>query len=182
MVLFSLIGHELAHCLVAREFNYDTKDITIMALGGVAQIARASKMSAKENFLMSIAGPTFNLFCVIILFIPAIILINTFLGLTICYAMAINLIMFGFNMLPAYPLDGSRVFGAVIEYFFGKQKSILMTTWISLASGVCICFFGGISGSIFILIIGFIVCFISSPALIRKIQNTFRFKNDRFNV
>jgi Zn-dependent protease/CBS domain-containing protein len=112
----SIIFHELGHSVIARRFGIPIKDITLFIFGGVASM-EDEPPNAKSEFSMAIAGPIVSLvLCVVFLFIysftpagavvPALEVIG-WLGW-------INGLLAGFNLIPAFPLDGGRVLRAAL--------------------------------------------------------------------
>lgn len=116
-----LVMHEYGHALTARAFDVNTRDITLLPIGGVA---RLEKMPDKpwQEFLVAIAGPMVN-----VVIAGAIILV---LGLISSFSQVfdalmpiawidtndfwinlakLNVLLVIFNMLPAFPMDGGRV-------------------------------------------------------------------------
>lgn len=124
MVAFlSIMGHEYSHAIMARKFGYDTIKIVVHALGAGAYIARHNV--PYEDICISIAGPAFNLFIVIITLPFHIALLYlvvlqpwllVFLNMT-SSMLIINVILTAFNMLPIKPLDGGRILESSLIYF-----------------------------------------------------------------
>ncbi len=119
----SIIIHELFHSLVARRFGIQMRGITLFIFGGVAEMDEEPD-SPKSEFFMAGVGPLVSL---IISFI--------FYGLyywgnksewptasigVLNYLWWINLLLAGFNLLPAFPLDGGRVFRSALWRFKGN--------------------------------------------------------------
>ncbi len=107
----SIIFHELCHSLVARRFGLPMQGITLFIFGGVAEMDREPP-SPKAEFFMAIAGPVSS----ILLGSTGIFAISageTRLPLAAMgvleYVTVINFILAGFNLVPAFPLDGGRV-------------------------------------------------------------------------
>ena len=120
MFFASIVAHELGHSLVAIRRGVPVKAITLFIFGGVAQISKDSE-SADDEFWIAIAGPavSFALAAIFILlsipaanFSEALSVALTWLGL-------INLIVAVFNLVPGFPLDGGRVFRAMVWKFTG---------------------------------------------------------------
>jgi Zn-dependent protease/CBS domain-containing protein len=124
-LFFSLVVHELSHSVVARRYGLAIKGITLFIFGGVAEMEE-EPASAKTEFLMAIAGP-----------IASFVLAAGFYGLALAgraqgiaesatgvseYLAAINALLATFNLLPAFPLDGGRVFRAALWHWKGDLR------------------------------------------------------------
>lgn len=110
----SVLLHELGHSVVAMRYKIPVRSITLFLFGGVAQIG-AEPPSAKAEFLIAIAGPLVSLALGgIFLGVHALVGgIETLLGLAE-YLTYINFALVAFNLIPGYPLDGGRVFRAIV--------------------------------------------------------------------
>jgi len=163
-LFFSIIFHELSHSLIARNFGLPIKGITLFVFGGVAHMEEEPP-SAKAEFLMAIAGPVSSVVLGLIFFILRTI------GRSIWpvpvtgvfgYLAFINWILAGFNLLPAFPLDGGRVLRSLLWKW---RKNIGWATRISsrigtlfgfvlIAMGVVQFFSGNLIGGIWWFMIG----------------------------
>ncbi|MBW3670132.1 MAG: site-2 protease family protein [Acidobacteria bacterium] len=126
IILFlSIIVHEFAHALVARQFGIPMKGITLFLFGGVAEMDDEPP-SAKAELLMAIAGPIASVFISITFFIVA--LVGELLELpreilaVLWYLGLINAMLVVFNMLPAFPLDGGRVLRSLLWMWKGQLR------------------------------------------------------------
>ncbi|MEW6741347.1 MAG: site-2 protease family protein [Planctomycetota bacterium] len=129
-VFTCVVLHELGHALMARRFGVRTRDITLYPIGGVARLERIPEEPYKE-LLIAIAGPAVNLAIagllglVLFLFRPdgldwQLTLEGTnFLGLLL----ELNLLLMGFNVLPAFPMDGGRVLRALLSMKAGPVRA-----------------------------------------------------------
>ncbi|MBN1479664.1 site-2 protease family protein [candidate division KSB1 bacterium] len=111
-LFLSIIMHELSHSLVARRFGLPIKGITLFIFGGVAEM-NEEPPSAKAEFYMAIAGPIASiiiggLFLAFNLVTDATLFPEPVHGV-IYYLGFVNWLLAGFNLLPAFPLDGGRV-------------------------------------------------------------------------
>ncbi|MDH7513388.1 MAG: site-2 protease family protein [Clostridiales bacterium] len=134
-LLVSIVFHELWHSLVARRFGLPIKGITLFIFGGVAE-ATEEPAHPRAEFFMAVAGPLSSIFFGLVLLAlgyfggtggwprPVIGVIN-YLGF-------LNLILAGFNLLPAFPLDGGRVLRAVL---WGWKDNIRWATRIASQIG-----------------------------------------------
>jgi Zn-dependent protease len=114
-LFFSIVFHELSHSVVARRFGLPITGITLFVFGGVAEMEEEPP-SPKAEFRMAIAGPIASIllaggFYVVLVAGRTMGLPDSFLGIT-HYLSFINALLAGFNLLPAFPLDGGRVFRA----------------------------------------------------------------------
>ncbi len=119
-VLFGcVILHELGHALTAKSFGIPTLDITMYPIGGVARLQRMPR-EPRQELLIAIAGPAVNLAIAAVLFVVLIatgrslalsLFVESDLN-TLGMLMWMNVTLAGFNMLPAFPMDGGRVLRA----------------------------------------------------------------------
>ena len=156
LLMTFLLGHEISHCLAARKFGYETKNITVMALGGLAQITGAANWTNKEEAIIAVAGPLFNLVCAVIMIGLALLAsaVAPVLIPTISIAIAINILLGVFNLIPAYPMDGGRILKTICYTIFGAEKGMKVAKIISTMFGGAMIGFGLFSGNIILAIIG----------------------------
>lgn len=162
LVMVFLIGHEIAHAIAAEKFGYRTKDITIMALGGIARVINSGSWTPKEEALISIAGPAFNIICAIILASFLFITSPLLSGATITilsYALAINIILGVFNLIPAYPMDGGRILKSFCYHFWPGEKGRQIAIGISTLFGLGIIISGLFMSSFLMMIVGVLAIF-----------------------
>jgi len=124
-VFFSLIFHELSHSIVARHYGLPIRGITLFLFGGVAEMEE-EPVSPKVEFLVAIAGPIASgLLAVIFIWVSRIGaaqgLPDAVLGVT-RYVGFLNGLLAVFNLLPAFPLDGGRVFRAALWQWKGNLR------------------------------------------------------------
>ncbi len=113
----SIVFHEFAHSLVARQRGMQMKGITLFIFGGVAEMAEEPPDAAAE-FWVAVAGP-----------IASVLLAVGFFGLNFAlqaagvtaavfgvfaYLAWINALLVAFNLIPAFPLDGGRVLRSLL--------------------------------------------------------------------
>lgn len=124
-LFLSLILHELSHSLVARRHGLQIKGITLFIFGGVAEMEEEPS-SAKVEFRMAIAGPIASFvlaagFYFLSVLVEAWELPVTVLGVARYLAM-INGMLAVFNLIPAFPLDGGRIFRALLWRWKGDLR------------------------------------------------------------
>jgi Zn-dependent protease len=116
-----VVLHELGHALTARHFDVPTRDITLYPIGGVARLERIPEEPMKE-FWIAVAGPAVNVAIAAVLAV-GVAAFGGGLELSLLLQVErdpatsllwLNLALVGFNMLPAFPMDGGRVLRAVL--------------------------------------------------------------------
>jgi len=133
--VLSLFGfvvlHEYGHALTARHFGIRTRSITLYPIGGVAALEGMPE-SPRAQALVAIAGPAVNFFLAGALSGVGWLLganplaaagsggaLGTLLGLMV----QANLVLGLFNLLPALPMDGGRVFKALLSMRMDPQRA-----------------------------------------------------------
>jgi Zn-dependent protease/predicted transcriptional regulator len=133
----SVIFHELAHSVVAQHYKIRVISITLFLFGGLARIERDPSKAIQE-FNIAIAGPlasgflagTFYSLRLLFPYSQMAGALGTWLGST-------NLMLALFNLLPGFPLDGGRIFRAIV---WGATKNFAKATRIAGASGKLIAY------------------------------------------
>jgi len=135
IVLFaSVLVHELAHSYVAKKNGLPVRRIVLFIFGGVSEIEEEPKEAGLE-FKVALVGPLTSFAVALILWFlqyPA----HAF-GVAVVapleYGAYINVLLGGFNLLPAFPLDGGRVLRAGLWRW---KKNLIQATRIATRVGV----------------------------------------------
>ena len=135
----SIVFHELCHSLVARRYGLPITGITLFIFGGVAEM-EDEPPSARSEFLMALAGPASS----------ALLALGFYAGTrsaggmgqgsdwlqavqgVLRYLASLNVSLAGFNLLPAFPLDGGRVLRAIL---WGWRRDLWWATRITSRIG-----------------------------------------------
>lgn len=128
----SVLLHELAHSVVALFYKIPVHSITLFIFGGIARIGREPSKPIQE-FNIAVAGPLASfflagLFWVILLVFPSEQMVGALAG----YLCVSNLALGAFNLAPGFPLDGGRIFRAII---WGFTKNFSRATLVAGSSG-----------------------------------------------
>ena len=133
-VLFfgSLVFHEMAHSVIAKHYKIPVISITLFIFGGVARIGR-DPSRAIEEFNIAVAGPISSLLLAGGFWIVSLTgKSNPILQVLAGSLAGINLMLALFNLLPGFPLDGGRIFRAIV---WGATKDYSRSTRIAARSG-----------------------------------------------
>jgi len=137
MALFfgSLILHELAHALVARNFGIRIKGITLFLFGGVAELA-AEPDTANAELWTALAGPAMSILLAVMFWfaggVAMVLGLPETLAVIFAYLALINLVLALFNLVPAFPLDGGRVLRALL---WRRSGNLLRATRVASLCG-----------------------------------------------
>lgn len=147
-LLVSIVLHELGHSLTAMAFGCRVRDITLMMLGGCATLLNMPK-KAWQEFLVAIAGPLVSLLIAVLGMLPnwphaasGHAVFRSGLGSFFFYVGSMNAVLFLFNMLPAFPMDGGRILRAFLQQFFMTR---VRATWVASRIGRLIAIVMGLS-------------------------------------
>jgi Zn-dependent protease len=139
----SVVFHELAHSVVAQHYKIKVLSITLFLFGGLARIGREPSKAIQE-FNIAIAGPLASGFLAGLFFgLTVLFPGRAMLGAAANYLWQSNLALALFNLLPGFPLDGGRVFRAIV---WGATKDFTKATRVAGASGKLIAYIMIIGG------------------------------------
>jgi Zn-dependent protease len=132
MLFVSVLLHELGHSVVALRYKIPVRRITLFIFGGVAQIG-SEPPSAIAEFWIAIAGPIVSLALAVLFSVlkPVTAGIEPLWGLA-KYLAYINFALVLFNLIPGYPLDGGRVFRAIV---WAVTKNLRRATLVAANAG-----------------------------------------------
>lgn len=122
MLFVSVLLHELGHSVAALRYKIPVKNITLFLFGGIAQLGDEPP-SAVAEFVIAIAGPIVSLIVSFFFYLvePLASHVEPLIGL-FKYLAYINFALVLFNLIPGYPLDGGRVFRAMVWAFTGNLR------------------------------------------------------------
>lgn len=138
LVFASVLIHEFGHSLIAIKEGIPIKKITLFIFGGIAQMESEPTNPATE-FKITAAGPLTSLLIAFItgglnyLFLPR----GQIISESIFFVARLNLYMAIFNLIPAFPLDGGRLFRSIVWHF---GKNMLKATRVAVALGSILSF------------------------------------------
>ena len=127
----SVLFHELSHSVVARAYKIRVISITLFVFGGMARIARDPSKAIQE-FNIAIAGPLASFTLAGAFLILERSSFNEMATGLATYLMRTNAMLALFNLLPGFPLDGGRIFRAIM---WAITKDFSRATKIAGASG-----------------------------------------------
>ena len=129
----SILAHELGHSVVAMRYGIRVKSITLFILGGIAQISREAPRPMIEG-LIAVAGPVVSLSLGGIFIGLSILLdgVNDQAAALAGYVGWANIFVGLFNLLPGFPMDGGRLFRAVV---WGIRGNYLQATKMATSLG-----------------------------------------------
>lgn len=133
----SVVFHELSHSVVAQHYKIKVLSITLFLFGGLARIGREPSKAIQE-FNIAIAGPLASGFLAGLFYLlTRVFPHNQMVGALATQLFSTNLMLAAFNLLPGFPLDGGRMFRALV---WGATKDFARATRVAVASGKLIAF------------------------------------------
>lgn len=152
-MLVSITLHELGHCVVAMRKGCGVREILLVfPIGGIARMERMPARP-RDEALMAAAGPAVSLILFVVLFFGGAFLPLPRLALDLQGRHLINivqllglanLVLFGFNLVPAFPMDGGRILRAWLTSHLGHARATLVASLMGKA-GATVLFLIGIA-------------------------------------
>ncbi|MBI2271268.1 MAG: site-2 protease family protein [Bacteroidetes bacterium] len=171
-VFCCVVLHEFGHALTAKRFAIQTRNITLLPIGGIASMERLPEKPGQE-LQVAIMGPVVNVVIAVGLYV--------FLSVTnllptsediqsmqqnthsmmggenfLFNLMAVNVVLVLFNLIPAFPMDGGRVLRALLSYKFERGRATRIAAGIGQFLAMLFVF-AGFFGNFWLVFIGIFI-------------------------
>lgn len=155
LALFAcVVLHEFGHALTARRFGIQTQRITLLPIGGLAMLEKMPE-KPKQELIVALAGPAVNVVIAILLFAylklsgqalptsqledPSQISLGKYFIPNLLF---VNVLLFAFNLIPAFPMDGGRVLRALLSMRYSRATATNIAAKIGQFLAIGFVFFG----------------------------------------
>jgi Zn-dependent protease/predicted transcriptional regulator len=174
ILLFACVTlHELGHSIAAQGFGIPVREIVLLPLGGVALISKNPEKPLHE-LIIAAAGPLVNVVIAIILFVVT----GTTVGFPILdgqgvlpnlntpslqtmlvWLLAANVSLVVFNLIPAFPLDGGRIFRAILAMFMGYPRATRIASTVGQIAAIGLGILGIATGNFILALVAVFIFF-----------------------
>ena len=175
LLFVCVVLHEFGHAMTAKYFGVNVPHITLLPIGGVAQLERMPRKPMHE-FLIAIAGPAVN-FVLAALLLPVALLVvftsmrvgsswmmisalmrtaqSMSLGGLLLTLVGTNILLGIFNLLPAFPMDGGRILRALLALRLQYIPATRIAVLVGRGMAVLFAIWGIFGGDILMLLVAF---------------------------
>jgi len=154
----SVTLHELGHAYAARRYGIGIESITLWVLGGLAALESVPEEWDRE-FYIAVAGPAVSLLTAgacfaALLAIPPGLLVPRFV---VGWLAVTNVALTVFNLLPAFPMDGGRVFRALLARSRPHASATRVAARVGVGFAVAFGVLGALSFNVVLLLLALFV-------------------------
>lgn len=175
-----VVLHEYGHALTAKRYGIKTQDILLTPIGGIARL-KSMPSDPRQELLIALAGPLVNLLIAGLLLLPVLYFFplefkqikSAFLSgaleveddllhilrYWLPALLLLNLVLAGFNLLPAFPMDGGRILRALLSFKWNHLLATRIASRIGQIAGLAFIFIGYRSQHPGLIFIGAFVIF-----------------------
>ena len=172
LALFAcVVLHEFGHVFAARRYGIKTSDVTLLPIGGVASLERMPEKPSQE-IVVALAGPAVNIVIALVLMfvlgarfdLSQMAQLEQAQSTLTGRIAAANMMLFAFNLIPAFPMDGGRVLRAILAIWMGYTRATRTAASIGQVLAVIFGFLGLFGNPLLVLVAIFIFLAASGEA------------------
>lgn len=171
LLFLTVTLHELGHSFQALKYGVKVRDITLMPMGGLAQMDEIPEDPNKE-FRIAIAGPLVNFgIAALLIGLGALLEARALLSFDelaaslgavswsglLAYLTYANLLLGAFNLIPAFPMDGGRVLRSLLARKMNHARATKIAAQVGQGFALLMGLWGFMSGSWTLIIIAIFV-------------------------
>jgi Zn-dependent protease/CBS domain-containing protein len=159
-----VVFHELAHSIIARHYGIKVRKIILYPIGGVSEIEEITDNPSQE-WRMAVAGPLTSVVLGVALLAVSLVTstqaftFSTFTTITgnfLTDLATLNILLGAFNLIPAFPMDGGRVFRALLAERLKYSDATRYAVYIGKIFGVAMVIIG-VWFNFFLILVGIFV-------------------------
>ena len=159
-----VVFHELAHSIIARHYGIKVRKIILYPIGGVSEIEEIPDNPSQE-WRMAVAGPLTSIVIGVALLVVTIAIstqtftlatFTTFTGNFLTDLATLNILLGAFNLIPAFPMDGGRVFRALLAERLKYSDATRYAVYLGKIFGITMVLFGFVY-NFFLILVGIFV-------------------------
>jgi len=157
LILASVALHELGHTLVSQRYGVEVEDILLTPIGGMARL-RGIPKDPRHEIRIALAGPYVSLFLAVVGFL--VTLGELQLGiqpLFFVWLAGLNLMLFLFNLLPSFPMDGGRILRGCLTRSKGALEATRLAAKIGKYMSIAFIVLGLSSGNLSLALVGLFI-------------------------
>lgn len=163
-VFACVVLHELGHAIAARHYGIRTPRITLLPIGGIAELERLPEKPSDE-IVVALAGPLVNVVIAVFL----IVVLGATVGTEALTSMedprvefvarlaAVNIWLLLFNLIPAFPMDGGRVLRALLATRYSRVRATEIAGTIGQFAAFAFGFIGLVVGNVLLIFVAIFV-------------------------
>lgn len=165
-----VVVHELAHSLVAQAFGCTVREILLLPIGGVSRMDKPPKKPQQE-LLVALVGPLANLGLAVGLYfvvgktggaldleqIARMPPTAPSMSTALAWLLGANVFLALFNLIPAFPLDGGRVFRALLSMTVGARRATQIAAGTGQMIAIGLGLMGVFSGNLILALVAFFI-------------------------
>ncbi|MBZ9864764.1 site-2 protease family protein [Mesorhizobium sp. CA15] len=163
-VFACVVLHELGHAAAASRYGIRTPKITLLPIGGVAELERLPEKPSEE-IVVAVAGPLVNVIIAAFL----VVALGTTVGIDALTSMdnphvafvarlaAVNIWLVLFNLIPAFPMDGGRVLRALLATRYNRLRATEIAGTVGQFAAFAFGFIGLVAGNVLLIFVAIFV-------------------------